>query len=98
QRELLPRGRRRLRRSGDGGDGGEHDGEGEGEFHAAMVCAHRGPLKRDAADRTRRAAIGTRGGMATSTPTLSCGDDRDQYFQEKNCEDIRRFVGVPAHA
>ena len=36
--------------------------------------------------------------MATSTPTLSCGDDRDQRFQEKKCEDIRRFVGVLTHS
>jgi hypothetical protein len=53
-----------------------------------MVRAHRRQLKRDAADRTRRAAIGTRGGIATSTPRLNCGHDRDQHFQEKNCEDV----------
>ena len=26
--------------------------------------------------------------MATSTPRLSSGHDRDQHFQEKNCEDV----------
>ena len=68
QRQLLARWWRRLRRGGDDDKGGERDGEAESdsEFHAAMVRARHPPLKCVAADRARRAAIGTRGGNVTA--------------------------------
>jgi hypothetical protein len=57
--------------NGKGGWEPRLSSDGEGEFHhAAMVRGHRRPLKRVAANRARRAAIGTRGCIAAATPQL----------------------------